>query len=80
MSHQEAKATAQQVIRDLLAKHPPGFVVMVIRALNKIQRASKDITIYGEKTQATPPQNTTTPKGSGSGMYIWNITTSDDLT
>jgi hypothetical protein len=54
MSHQEAKATAQQVIRDLLARHPPGFVVMVIRALHKIQRASKDLTVYAEKTQATP--------------------------
>lgn len=58
MSHQEAKAEAQRIIRELLEKHHPGFVVMVIRALHKIQRASKDITIIAEpqKTQATPPQ------------------------
>jgi hypothetical protein len=53
MSHQDAKATAQQVIRDLLAKHPPGFVVMVIRALHKIQRATRDLTIF----KAPPPRD-----------------------
>jgi hypothetical protein len=58
MSHQDAKATAQQVIRDLLAKHPPGFVVMVIRALTRMQRASKDITTIAgpQKPGATPPE------------------------
>jgi len=56
MSHQDAKATAQQVIRDLLAKYPPGFVVMVIRALTRMQRASKDITaIAGPQKPGAPP-------------------------
>jgi hypothetical protein len=48
MSHQDARATAQQVIRDLLAKHPPGFVVMVIRALTRMQRANPDITVFSQ--------------------------------
>jgi hypothetical protein len=48
MSHQFAKATAQQVIRDLLAKHPPGLVVMVIRALTRMQRANPDITVFAQ--------------------------------
>jgi hypothetical protein len=48
MSHQEAKAIAAQVIRDLLAKYPPGLVVMVIRALTRMQRANPDITIFSQ--------------------------------
>jgi hypothetical protein len=48
MSHQEAKAIAAQVIRDLLAKHPPGLAVMVIRALTRMQRATPDITVFAE--------------------------------
>jgi len=49
MSHQAAKAEAERILRDLLGKHHPGFIVMIIRALHKIQRASKDLTIYAEK-------------------------------
>jgi len=48
MSHQEAKALAQKIIRDLLRDHPPGFIVMVIRALHKIQRSTPDLTVYKE--------------------------------
>ena len=48
MSHQDAKAIAAQVIRDLLAKYPPGLVVMVIQSMRRMQRASKDITIIAE--------------------------------
>lgn len=57
MSHQEAKAPAQKIIRDLLRDHPPGFVVMVIRALHKIQRSTPDLTIYAgpKKPEATIP-------------------------
>lgn len=47
--HQEAKATAETIIRNLLTEHPPGFVVMILRALHRIQRSTKDLTIY--KTQ-----------------------------
>jgi hypothetical protein len=52
MSHQEAKAEAEQIVRDLLAKHSPGYVFMVLQKLKKILRATKDLTIYAEKTQA----------------------------
>jgi hypothetical protein len=55
MSHQDAKATAQQVIRDLLAKHPPGFVVMVIRALTRMQRANPDITVFAQPQKPGAP-------------------------
>ena len=65
MSHQDAKAIAQQVIRDLLLKYPPGLVVMVLRNLNRILRATKDLTIYAEKTQATAGQNTPTLENAG---------------
>jgi hypothetical protein len=59
MSHQEAKAIAAQVIRDLLDRYPPGLVVMVIQSMRRMQRASKDITIIAEpqKPGATPPEN-----------------------
>lgn len=53
MSHQDAKAIAVQVLRGLLAKHPPGLVVMVIRALTRIQRSTPDLTIY----KAPPPRD-----------------------
>ena len=55
MSHQEAKAIAAQVIRDLLAKHPPGLVVMVIRALTRMQRANPDITVFAEPQKPGAP-------------------------
>jgi hypothetical protein len=59
MSHQEAKTIAAQVIRDLLAKHPPGFVVMVLRALHRIHHRTPDITVFSQpqKPGATPPEN-----------------------
>jgi hypothetical protein len=69
MSHQEAKAEAEKIVRDLLAKHSPGYVFMVLQKLKKILRATKDLTIYAEKTQATESRNTTTRE-----------TKSDDLT
>jgi hypothetical protein len=58
MSHQEAKAEAEQIVRDLLAKHSPGYVFMVLQKLKKILRATKDLTIYAEpqKPGATPPE------------------------
>ena len=46
MSAQQAKQIARDTVRDLLAKHPPGLVVMVLRELKTILRATKDITIY----------------------------------
>lgn len=49
MSHQESKQIARQVLADLLAKHPPGLVVMILRELKTILRATKDITIYAPK-------------------------------
>ena len=61
MSHQEAKAEAEQIIRDLLGKHPPGYVFMVLQKLKKILRATKDLTIYAE----TPGQNTPTLENAG---------------
>lgn len=56
MSHQKAKALAEKIIRDLLVKYPPGFIVMVIRALHKIQRSKPDLTIYAlpQEPGATP--------------------------
>jgi hypothetical protein len=50
MSHQDAKQAARQVIRGLLAQHPPGMVVMILRELKTILRATKDITIYADPT------------------------------
>jgi hypothetical protein len=71
MSHQDAKAIAQQVIRDLLAKYHPGLVVMVLRSLHRIQHRTPDITIYAEpqKPDATrlpahPPREETTNSSS----------------
>jgi hypothetical protein len=46
MSHQEAKAEAIRIIRELLQKHPPGMVIMILRELKTLLRATKDITIY----------------------------------
>jgi hypothetical protein len=46
MSHQQAKQIARDVLAGLLAKHPPGLVVMILRELKTILRASKDITTY----------------------------------
>jgi hypothetical protein len=49
MSHQESKSEAIRVIRELLKKHPPGKVIMILRELKTILRATKDITIYKDK-------------------------------
>jgi hypothetical protein len=65
MSHQEAKAEAEQIIRDLLGKHSPGYVFMVLQKLKKILRATKDLTIYAEKPLATPPQKGTRLENAG---------------
>ena len=43
MSHQEAKAKAWEVVRGLLRDHPAGFVIMVLRSLNRILRSTKDL-------------------------------------
>ena len=55
MSHQEAKAEAEQIVRDLLAKHSPGYVFMVLQKLKKILRATKDLTIYAEPQKPGAP-------------------------
>lgn len=55
MSHQESKQIARQVIADLLERHPPGLVVMILRELKTILRATKDITTYA-RPAGDPPQ------------------------
>lgn len=61
MSAQQAKQIARQVLADLLAKHPPGLVVMILRELKTILRATKDITIYAEGKQKHENENTRHP-------------------
>ncbi len=56
MSAQQAKQIARDTVRDLLAKHPPGLVVMILRELKTILRATKDITIYSEGKQTHETQ------------------------
>lgn len=46
MSHQQAKQIARDVVADLLERHPPGLVVMILRELKTILRATKDITTF----------------------------------
>lgn len=46
MSHQESKQIARDVVADLLERHPPGLVVMILRELKTILRATKDITVF----------------------------------
>lgn len=46
MSHQDAKQIARQVVADLVTKHPPGLVAMILDQLKIIRRATKDLTIY----------------------------------
>lgn len=62
MSHQDAKQTARQVIADLLERHPPGFVIMVLRELKTILRATKDITIYAPSAAKQTRHNENTPR------------------
>lgn len=58
MSHQQAKQIARDVVADLLERHPPGLVVMILRELKTILRATKDITTLarteGKQTHETP--------------------------
>jgi hypothetical protein len=61
MSAQQAKQIARDTVRDLLAKHPPGLVVMILRELKTILRATKDITVYSEGKQTHETQNTPHP-------------------
>ena len=61
MSAQQAKQIARNTVRDLLAKHPPGLVVMILRELKTILRATKDITVYSEGKQTHETQNTRHP-------------------
>jgi hypothetical protein len=61
MSAQQAKQIARDTVRDLLAKHPPGLVVMILRELKTILRATKDITVYSEGKQTHETQNTQHP-------------------
>jgi len=56
MSAQQAKQIARDTVRDLLAKHPPGLVVMILRELKTILRATKDITVYSEGKQTHETQ------------------------
>lgn len=51
MSHQHAKQIARQIVADLISKHPPGLVAMILDQLKIIRRATKDLTIY----QPQPP-------------------------
>lgn len=58
MSHQQAKQIARQVIADLLERHPPGLVVMILRELKTIYRATKDITIFARPTEGKSKHET----------------------
>ena len=57
MSHQQAKQIARDVLAGLLAKHPPGLVVMILRELKTILRATKDLTIYAQPEGQPKPKN-----------------------
>ena len=57
MSNQDAKQVARQVVRDLLSKYPPGFVVMVLRQLKVILRSTKDLTQLSEENVQLIPSN-----------------------
>ena len=48
MSHQQAKSEAIRIIKELLMKHPPGMVIMILRELKTLLRATRDITTYKE--------------------------------
>ena len=63
MSAQQAKQIARDTVRDLLGKHPPGLVVMILRELKTILRATKDLTLYAptEGKQKHETQNTPHP-------------------
>jgi len=61
MSHQESKQIARDVLAGLLAKHPPGLVIMILRELKTILRATKDITTYA-RPAGDPPQTAGKPQ------------------
>jgi hypothetical protein len=61
MSHQESKKIARDVLAGLLAKHPPGLVVMILRELKTILRATKDLTIYAKTEGKQTHENQNTP-------------------
>ena len=61
MSAQQAKQIACEVIADLLERHPPGLVVMVLRELKTILRATKDITIYARTEGKQKHENADKP-------------------
>ena len=61
MSHQESKQIAREVIANLLEHHPPGLVVMILRELKTILRASKDITIYSRTEGKQKHENQNNP-------------------
>lgn len=61
MSHQESKQIARGVVADLLERHPPGLVVMVLRELKTILRATKDITIFAKTGSRQRHENPDTP-------------------
>ena len=54
VSHQEAKKVAWEVVRGLLRQHPTGFVIMVLRSLNRILRSTKDLA--ADATASEPNQ------------------------
>ena len=61
MSHQDAKQIARDVVRDLLRKHPPGLVAMILDQLKIIRRATKDLTIYAPTEEKQTHENQNTP-------------------
>ena len=61
MSHQESKQIARDTVADLLERHPPGLVVMILRELKTILRATKDITIYARTEGKQTHENQETP-------------------
>jgi hypothetical protein len=61
MSAQQAKQIARDTLRDLLAKHPPGLVIMILRELKTILRATKDITTYAAPEGKRHHENQHTP-------------------
>ncbi len=61
MSHQESKQIARDVIADLLERHPPGLVVMILRELKTSLRATKDLTIYARTEGKQKHENQNNP-------------------
>lgn len=51
MSWSEAQATARELYTQLRAKHPPGYLRMVLRALERLLNAEERA---AEKTKSPP--------------------------